>query len=149
MADADILDFVDKVSQIMPVITREFFKHQTEQFYKMKITLPQFAILQTLHKQGQSRMTDLARLLNVTTAAMTGIADRLVRDGYARRNRDPEDRRIVKISLTNKGSKIVKSLIEKQREMMIRIFGVISQAEREEYLKILIRVRDGLKARER
>ena len=38
---------------------------------------------------------DLARLTGLTTGAVTGIIDRLERAGFARRERDPEDRRRV------------------------------------------------------
>ena len=110
MSNLSLSEFSDQLVEIMPVISREFYKKQTGEFYKMKITMPQFVVLEILHREGQSRMTDLARLINVSTAAMTGIVDRLVRDGYLARASDPDDRRIIKVDLTVKGSKAVKNL---------------------------------------
>ena len=145
MPNLSLSEFSDRVSEIMPVIMREFYKQQTSEFYRMKITLPQFVVLEILHREGQSRMTDLARLINVSTAAMTGIVDRLVRDGYVARASDPDDRRIIKVDLTAKGSKAVKNIIDQRKQIFSRVFGVLSQEDREEYLKILISVRDRLK----
>ena len=145
MPHLSLSEFSDQVVEIMPVISREFYKKQTSEFYKMKITMPQFVVLEILHREGQSRMTDLARLINVSTAAMTGIVDRLVRDGYVARASDPDDRRIIKVGLTAKGSRAVKNIIDQRKQVFSSIFGVLSQEDREEYLKILISVRDRLK----
>lgn len=142
MPNLSLADFVEGVSEILPVVMREFFRQETNEFYKLKITLPQFVILDILNRQGQSKMSDMARLINVTTAAMTGIVDRLVRDGYAKRVYDPRDRRIVKVALTAKGARSVKEMIDQRKKLTARIFGVITQGEREEYLRILTHIRD-------
>ena len=144
MPNLSLSEFSDQVVEIMPVIAREFYKKQTGEFYKMKITMPQFVVLEILHREGQSRMTDLARLINVSTAAMTGIVDRLVRDGYVARASDPDDRRIIKVDLTAKGSRAVENIIDQRKQIFSRIFGVLSEDERDQYLKILISVRDRL-----
>ena len=145
MSNLSLSEFSDQVVEIMPVISREFYKRNTAEFYKMKITRPQFIVLEILHREGQSRMTDLARLINVSTAAMTGIVDRLVRDSYVARASDPDDRRIIKVGLTAKGSRAVKNIIDQRKQIFSRIFGVLSQEDREGYLKILVSVRDRLK----
>ena len=148
MSNLSLSEFSDRVVEIMPVISREFYRKQIGEFYKMKITMPQFVALEILHREGQSRMTDLARLINVSTAAMTGIVDRLVRDGYVQRASDPDDRRIIKVDLTAKGSRAVKTIIDQRKHIFSKIFGVLSQEDREGYLKILVSVRDRLKEQE-
>src|SRR5690606_17199874 len=47
--------------------------------------------------------TDLSKAIGMTTAGMTGLVDRLEKDGYVRRERDPGDGRRVILSLTKKG----------------------------------------------
>ena len=141
-------EFSDRVIEAMQVVSREFLKQQTEEFYNIKITMPQFVVLELIHRVGESKMTDLARLLNVTTAAMTGVVDRLVRDNYAERINDPEDRRIIRIKLKTKGSKVVKEATRHRKHAMMKIFGLVSPAEREEYLKILMHIKNHLKEEE-
>jgi len=94
-------------------------------------------------------MTDLAHFMNVTTAAMTGIVERLVRDGYVERMSDPNDRRTVKINITRKGERAVHRVAENRKKMTARIFGMITQAERDAYLKILMHIRDHLTGHKR
>jgi DNA-binding MarR family transcriptional regulator len=59
----------------------------------------------------------LAELTGLTTGAITGVIDRLERAGYARRERDPNDRRRV----------IVQPLLERQAEAA-PIFGPMAAA---------------------
>ena len=126
----------------MPLIMKEFARSQMKGLYKDKVTLPQFLILEFLHKDGQTKMSFLASFMNVTTAAMTGIADRLVRDGYVKRVYDPNDRRIIEIELTSRGSGLVKKIHEERRKMIMRIFGKIAQRDRRDYLRILMQIKE-------
>jgi DNA-binding MarR family transcriptional regulator len=145
MSQLSVSDFADRLIDIMQVIGREFLRHETQEFYKMKITLPQFIVMDFLNRSGQTRMTDAARFLRVTTAAMTGIADRMVRDGYITRISDPQDRRIIKLKLTAKGDKIVKTAVEHRKRSIIKLFGMVSQKERDDYLNILGHIHSHLK----
>ena len=135
-------EFADRLNKIMPVIMKEFLRRQTNELYKGKITLPQLLILVFLNGQGESRMTDLARFMKVSTAAMTGMVDRLVRYGYLLRIYEPKDRRIIKVKLSAKGAGLVKKIDRQRRNMVISIFDKISEAERGDYLRILTRIYD-------
>jgi DNA-binding MarR family transcriptional regulator len=142
MRRVPISAFADTMNEVMPVIIKGFSRRQTDELYKGKITLPQFLILEFLLKEGESKMTALAHYMEVTTAAMTGIVDRLVKCGYVIRVFDPDDRRIIKTKLTLKGAELVKRVTQQRRQMIINIFGKISEVERNNYLSILMRIRD-------
>lgn len=144
MSTLSLSEFADKMSEIMPWIIKEFARRQTNDLYKGKITLPQFLILDFLARENEPKMTALAHFMHVTTAAMTGIIDRLVRDGYVLRGHDSKDRRIVKIRLTAKGAELVKKVYKQRRQMIIDIFGRISEADRQDYLRILKQIKEVL-----
>ena len=145
MSELTLTQFAEKVGELMPVIMKEFVRHQVGEFYKLKITMPQFFVLDMLKHSGESKMSDMAKFLGVTTAAMTGIIGRLVRDGYVVRVSDPEDRRIIKVKLTAKGTKVVKDMVERRRQITIKMFESISAKERDDYLQIITHVGDHLK----
>lgn len=140
MTNNALMEFADQVLEI----SRDFMKYYTEEAYKVNLTLSQITILDILGRNKESNMSDLAHSMNVTTAAITGIVDRLVRDGYVMRVTVPDDRRVIKIKLTGKGIAAVKSSMENKKHMITKIFGVLPQKERDEYLKILTRIREGL-----
>ena len=142
MSDMTIGEFADRLTAQMAVIMKGFSKYVSADFYKTKLTMPQVMILDLLHKEDELNMSDLARFLNVTTAAVTGLADRLVKSGYVRRYHDESDRRIVHIKLTAKGAGLVKEMHQKRRQAIIDMFGKITQGERDEYLRILNHIRE-------
>jgi DNA-binding MarR family transcriptional regulator len=142
MTDTNLLDFANKVNEIMPLMIREFARRQINELFKGKITLPQFLLLEFLQKEGESRMTDVAHFINVTTAAVTGIVERLVRDGYLVRSYDTADRRIIRVNLTAKGNALIKKMDQQRREMVIDIFGKMSEPDRRDYLRILLKIKE-------
>jgi DNA-binding MarR family transcriptional regulator len=142
MSQLGLPEFADRFEEIFPVVIREFARRQTSELYKGKISFPQFLALGFINGHGEARMTDMARYMSVSTAAMTGIVDRLVRDGYVVRAYDPEDRRTIRIKLTHKGASLVKKIKQQRRLAVMKVFGKISQAEREDYLRIFTRIHD-------
>lgn len=136
-----ISEFADKMNEVMPSLIREFAWRQANELYRGKITLPQFLIMDFLNEKGESKMTGLADFIRVSTAAMTGTVDRIIRYDYAQRVYDPKDRRIIRIKLTSKGVALVRKVNRQRHKMIVDIFGRISPHEREEYLNILMRIR--------
>ena len=168
MSGVSLSEFADQMNKVMPVIIKEFSRHQANKLYKGKITLPQFLMLNFLMVQestkrfpiplrkslkviaegdfldssGESKMKDLAVFMGVTTAAMTGMVERLVRQGYVVRRYDPQDRRIIKIKLTPRGNTLVNKINAHRDQMIIKTFGRISDKDRQDYLRILLQIRD-------
>jgi DNA-binding MarR family transcriptional regulator len=142
MSDAALYDFVDKIEDVMPTVMKGFTKMQKNELYKGKITFPQFFVMSHLYKHGESNMHELAKVMDVSTAAATGIVERLVRCGYVARVYDSKDRRVIHIKLTQKGSDMVKRIIQQRRGVTLEIFGKIPKEERDSYLSVLMHIRD-------
>ena len=74
----------------------------------LKLTVPQFFTLSTLESLGgKASMGELARSTYQVSATMTGIVDRLVRDGLVERQRAKIDRRSVVVVITTAGRELV------------------------------------------
>lgn len=142
MKRISLSEFADRLDEIIPVIMKEFSQRHVNELYKGKITLPQFIIMTFLEKHGQAKMNELAGFMKVTTAAMTGMIERLVKAGYVRRVFDPKDRRIIRAGLSKKGTGLIKKVVTQRRQMILDIFGKISEAEREDYLRILTHIHE-------
>lgn len=71
----------------------------------------QWSLLGVLNRSGQGMtMTELGKNLLVTKANMTGMIDRLERDGFVSRHPDQFDRRVTKVLLTEKGMEFMKAI---------------------------------------
>ncbi len=141
MGALPIEGFADRVLEVMPVVMREFARRQIREINEGKVTLPQVLVLDYLHAQGTSKMKDLAAELKVTTAAMTGIVDRLVRERYVERCFDERDRRIINIMLTPQGKTLIGKINRGRRQLVMQVFARISPVDREKYLSVLRQIR--------
>src|SRR5689334_18604765 len=70
---------------------------------ELELAGPQLHTMVWLGHDGPLTMGELARRLGVTEKGFTGIADRLEKHGYCQRERDTNDRRVVRLRLTSKG----------------------------------------------
>ncbi len=136
----DIKEFAGKIIELAPQIIRGFQQYENNYLTRGEITLPQFWALRCLKSDGKSTMHALAKHLNISPSATTGLIDRLITQGLVVRKAEPRDRRIVWIELTSKGEKILSSIREQKTKTLIKVFGKISPRDRAYYLNILEQV---------
>jgi DNA-binding MarR family transcriptional regulator len=93
---------------------------------EMGITFPQLRILFLVRRDPGSDLRSLAERLDVGTSAASQQVDRLVDKGLLSRLEDPEDRRRLRISLTEKGNEAVESISAATRDYVHAIFEQFS-----------------------
>ncbi|KAB1913262.1 MarR family winged helix-turn-helix transcriptional regulator [Micromonospora sp. AMSO31t] len=69
-------------------------------------------VLLVLLRAGDSTHREMAERCFVRPATLTGIVDTLERDDFVARRRDPDDRRSVQLSLTDKGREHALAIID-------------------------------------
>ncbi|MBD5487429.1 MAG: MarR family transcriptional regulator [Lachnospiraceae bacterium] len=67
------------------------------------VTTNDMHVIEAIGMEGARNMTSVARSLEVTTGTLTIAINSLVKKGYVDRVRSEEDRRVVLISLSEKG----------------------------------------------
>ena len=82
--------------KILMAIVRaaESFKRLASSLFRQyDLSFPQYNILRVLDASegGQTRITEVGRIMLVSGANMTGLAKRLEKNGFIRRNSDPGD----------------------------------------------------------
>ncbi len=70
-----------------------------------ELTVNDMHVIEAIDIHEPKNMTTVARTLSVTTGTLTISVNGLVKKGYVERTRSQEDRRVVLISLTEKGRK--------------------------------------------
>lgn len=104
---------------------------------KEHLTVPQLDIITCLSRTKGLPLSELAERLLVTGGNVTGIIDRLERDGYVYRVRDKNDRRVVRALLTEKGFNLYKSFLPRYKEVMQRINAGLTAPERKQLQRLL------------
>jgi DNA-binding MarR family transcriptional regulator len=78
---------------------------------------------------GPRTLGELAAAEQVRPATMTRIAQSLVEDGYARRAADPRDGRVVRLSATPKGRRVMQQGRERRVANLARLLERLSPDE--------------------
>ncbi len=69
----------------------------------LKLTAVQGMVIRFLYDEDRVASNDLGRKINIDSATLTGILDRLEAGGLIERRQNPDDRRCIRIHLTGKG----------------------------------------------
>jgi DNA-binding MarR family transcriptional regulator len=102
-----------------------------------QFTPAQFHTFIWLGHDGALTMGELARRLCVTEKAVTGLADRMEREGYLRRDRNDADRRVVRLHLTRRGGQIFRRVNDIFVSKLGRFLGALDASDRKDLFRIL------------
>ena len=134
-------DIVVKDSNLFQVIHKtEYINnsniyHFTRRFpHKLGVT--PVLVLSELLQHGALKQTVLAERMGCTPGAMTNIANKLVKLGYAKRVYNEEDRRHVLMEITDAGVSVLKDAQVQGRKVHQELFEVLTDEELEQYINI-------------
>jgi DNA-binding MarR family transcriptional regulator len=104
---------------------------------RMDLTAPQIHALLWLGKDGALTMGELAQRLGITEKTVTGVVDRLEREGHVRRERSPKDRRVICCRLTATGTRLSRKLDKTVVQDMERMLEHLDATDRRALFRIL------------
>lgn len=100
-------------------------------------TTTQLRVMHAIRLKGEPSTGELAEELHVRPATLTGLADRLERNGFVRRWTDPTDRRVVRIGLTQEGTALLDEVFAAARDYVGTILERMGPEARDELLTAL------------
>lgn len=119
---------------------------------ELGLTGPQLTVIKLLETFGDLSLSSLSERIRAQNSTVTGIIDRMEREGLVSRERSTSDRRVVYIRLTPKGSALAKSIEVEPMEIMRGVLGALNREDSRDLLRILgklqKRVRSLVKERE-
>jgi MarR family 2-MHQ and catechol resistance regulon transcriptional repressor len=105
---------------------------------KIGLTPPQFYVLATIGYAGSLPFGEIGAKMMVTVSNLTGIVDRLEEKKVVLRKRDETDRRVVHVTLTEKGTKLYQTTIPLFEKSISEIFSSLD-LPRQKKLSALLR----------
>ncbi len=99
------------------------------------LSLVHLQVLTVLETDGSVPMGTLADSLDVSQASATGIVDRMEQRGLIERRRDDEDRRVVRVALTEDGSRLLAGVAAERRERLGILLGELTDDELDGFLR--------------
>lgn len=118
-----------KLADFILFSQREFLLNLSRELNRDNISFAQFFLLGYLATSKELTMTDIARKMGHSTAAATGLVDRLEKLGYMERTHAVDDRRKVLVRITSRGIELVSRLRD---ELQNQIADAMSETASED-----------------
>ena len=99
----------------------------------------------SIYPKGNITMGEFGNALSVPLSTATRIADWLVDHGYIQRLPDTEDRRVVRVALTETGKELFKAIDQYIRQRMHQVLSSLTAEERTILLTLVSKLVSGLK----
>lgn len=137
--DLDVEGIVDRIHGL----NRRFRKMMEATLADHGLTYEEWGVLNVLHQAGppfRAAPGKIARRLELTSGAMTARLDKLEAAGLVRRQPDPEDRRGLRVQLTDAGKKAYKQAVGAQAEKEAFVAAALTDEEKDELNALLRRL---------
>lgn len=133
----------DRLADFVLFTQRSCILNLSSELNKGNVSFPQFFLLTYLSSEEYLTMSDIAKKMGHSTAAATGLVDRLEKLNYVERVHAAEDRRKIMVRITTKGTELVAKM---RTEIANDLAGILAgmdedQAESVEYTKRAIQGR--------
>jgi DNA-binding MarR family transcriptional regulator len=101
------------------------------------LTGPQLAVVKMLEPVGKLSLSELSAQIRARNSTVTGIIDRMEREGLVVRRRSAEDRRVVNIELTQKGEELAGEISVEPVQIFRQVLSELSVRDSTELRRIL------------
>jgi DNA-binding MarR family transcriptional regulator len=138
----------ERLSHIILEMQRCFVLHLSKELAPGNVSFPQFFLLAALDHKEVLTMSAIAQKMGHTTAAASGLVDRLENLGYVVRSSAREDRRKVMVCITEKGTALVRRIREEMVGNLMKVMTHLTQAEQKAWLQIYTKIYNYCQAKE-
>jgi DNA-binding MarR family transcriptional regulator len=114
----------DKIADFIMFTQRSCLLNLSKELNKGSVSFAQFFLLGYLASEDYLTMTDISKKMGHSTAAATGLVDRLEKLGYVQRLHASDDRRKVMVQITRKGI----DLVERMRGDIVKDLAALMES---------------------
>jgi DNA-binding MarR family transcriptional regulator len=106
-----------------------------------------FNVLMILSRSSEKKLKqhDISKLLLVSRANVTGLVNTLVCKGLAKRETDPNDRRVWLVKVTQKGKILLEAYLPRHYAEIYRVFSEFKPAEKKALNRLICKLKSGIR----
>lgn len=127
---------IGRLADIILSLQRCFIARLSENLADGEVSFAQFFLLSHINASCALSMTEIAAKMTHTTAAATGLVDRLERLDYVERTTAPNDRRKVLVRIKPKGVDLVKVIHRDVVENLKKVMHELTPEEQHMWIQI-------------
>src|ERR1043165_6614150 len=106
----------------------------------VELNMQELRVVEFLGNEGPRMMRELAEHLTVAVNSMTSIVDGLERKDLARRVRSAEDRRVIRVELTDAGRVMFRSVVDANNRLFRSMLGALTEDEQEIFMVLFRKI---------
>lgn len=110
-----------------------------------EITPPQFNALLLLSEHGDMTIGELGSKMYLASSTATDLIDRMERNLLVERVRDENDRRVVRLHMTDKGKQMILEVLESRKRYLDNLLTHVDQEDQEKLVNSLSKIYDLMK----
>ncbi|KOA21541.1 organic hydroperoxide resistance transcriptional regulator [Clostridium homopropionicum DSM 5847] len=133
---------------ITGVTAKKVADYFNEILTKKGITRVQWMALYYIGKHNKLTQAELANLMNIKASTVVRLLDRMEREEYIIRERSLEDRRVIFISLTKKGSNLRTELLPEGEKMSLIVREGLNDEEIRIFKHVLDKITNNVDSKE-
>jgi DNA-binding MarR family transcriptional regulator len=137
---------IDRIVEAILYLYTEARRVTKTQAREIGLTGPQVSTLKILEAVGELSLSELSERMSARNSTVTGIVDRMERDGLVVRERSSTDRRVVIIRATEKGRDIAVGVPLGAMEIFSSALRSLKEGDRRELRRILSELAEGVRA---
>ncbi|WP_249871477.1 MarR family winged helix-turn-helix transcriptional regulator [Oceanobacillus saliphilus] len=99
-----------------------------------------FTILEALYHKGRQTIRQISEAVLINTGSITYVIDKLENKGLLERSDCAEDRRVVYIQITDKGTKLMDEIFPKHQKVIEDVFEDVSNEHKQILIDVLKKV---------
>jgi len=104
---------------------------------KNKLSITEFSVLEVLYHQGKQTIQQIAKSILISSGSMTYVIDKLEQRDLLSRVACPDDRRVIHVVLTDKGTEWMDQIMPEYHELVNGMFSSLNEQERETLVQLL------------
>ena len=126
----------ERLAEIFTVLQRCFVLKLSKELARGNVSFPQYCLLGFLREQKELSMSEIAQRMGHSTAASTGLVDRLEKLGHVRRAHGKEDRRKILVQITASGAALTAEVRDDMVSNLLKMMAALNPQEQKTWLQI-------------
>jgi MarR family 2-MHQ and catechol resistance regulon transcriptional repressor len=100
----------------------------------------EFAVVEVLYHKGKQTVQQICNRILLASGSMTYVIDKLEQKDLLKRNFCKEDRRVIHLTITEQGRKLMNEIFPKHELVIQELFGELTIEEKKLIISILKKV---------
>ena len=126
-----------KIDNLLLSLNKSIMKKTKDQLVDYGLTLPRFHLLWKIGELQPINMSQLHEKLYIQNSTLTVLVDGLVEDTFVKRYRNPEDRRVVLLEITEEGKKCLQDILEIRQMFLQQGLDHLHPEEQKQLISLL------------